>query len=231
MLTLAIETSGSACGLALVRGQDLLQEIALRKDGRPETNRLVSSVQDLFKQHRLTADDLDLITLSAGPGSFTGLRAAFTFAKTFAFATGRPVKAVGSFAVIAEQVPQQSGQLEVVEDLRQSHVATQTFTWGDGNWEPDHPVQGITLEEWQNRPHADVLLAGGLARLKRQLPGKEFPAEWSLAPEEQWMARAPATAAVGQRQFDREGGDDPFRMKPLYVRRSAAEEAADRGEI
>jgi len=214
-----------------VHGEELIESVSLRKQGRPETNRLVSEVKSLFERRQIKQNELELLALTAGPGSFTGLRAAFTFAKTFGYTTGCPVKAVGTFSVIAEQIPPQSARLEVVEDLRQGHVATQTFQWTETRWEPVAEVAGITLEAWQTRPHENVLLAGGLKRLERQLPGKQFPESWSLAVEDLWVPQVAAVAAVGQRTYKLDGADNPFELKPLYVRRSAAEEAADRGEI
>jgi tRNA threonylcarbamoyl adenosine modification protein YeaZ len=80
---LAIETSGSVCAVALVHGTHLLAEYTLDEPGIHD--RMLAVLVE-----RLLSDvgnpPLDALAVSAGPGSFTGLRIGIAFAKGFCFA-------------------------------------------------------------------------------------------------------------------------------------------------
>lgn len=45
---------------------------------------LVSTIRDFLKENALTPQDIDIITINIGPGSFTGIRACTTVARVFA---------------------------------------------------------------------------------------------------------------------------------------------------
>ncbi len=90
MRLLALETAYDVCGAALVSdsGIEALEEqLAPRRHNEvlaPAVGRLLAGAGRRF-------DDLDGIALSAGPGSYTGLRVGMSYAKGLAFGTGLPV--------------------------------------------------------------------------------------------------------------------------------------------
>ncbi|KXB98090.1 MAG: hypothetical protein AA908_01395 [Chlorobi bacterium NICIL-2] len=100
---LAIETSGSVCAVALVRGTYLLGEYTLDEPGIHD--RMLAVLAE-----RLLSDvgspPLDAVAVSAGPGSFTGLRIGVAFAKGLCFARRVPLLAVPTLeACAAAAVP------------------------------------------------------------------------------------------------------------------------------
>ena len=82
-VSIAIETSCRLGGLALGRGEDLLNVIRFDAKGRHATQ-LISRLRDLLAGQNLTVQDLNEVYVSAGPGSFTGLRVGITAARTLA---------------------------------------------------------------------------------------------------------------------------------------------------
>jgi tRNA threonylcarbamoyladenosine biosynthesis protein TsaB len=59
-------------------------------------------IKELFEEHRMKAADLDAVAVSAGPGSYTGLRIGAATAKGICFAASRPLIAIDSLRILAE---------------------------------------------------------------------------------------------------------------------------------
>ena len=51
-------------------------------------------IQQLLKEHNLSAKDLDTIEVNEGPGSFTGVRVGVSIANTLSFALQIPVNTI-----------------------------------------------------------------------------------------------------------------------------------------
>ncbi|WP_339749886.1 tRNA (adenosine(37)-N6)-threonylcarbamoyltransferase complex dimerization subunit type 1 TsaB [uncultured Rubinisphaera sp.] len=227
MLILGLECTGKKSSVALLRDEALIAISSLQSEFGSPTQKLVTTVQTLCRENKVVWSDIELMIITQGPGSFTGLRVGITFAKTFAYATGCPLKAVSTFAATAQGLPLSYKQIEVIEDLRKGQVAWQRFEVQNNMWIPSGPLVAEELDVWKNHDHSDVIHAGlGIPRLIRQLPDQIWPADWKLAPEEDWSPDAATVARCGRLRFLEEGSDDPFQLQPLYIRRSAAEEKA-----
>ena len=89
MKILAIETSGFEGSIALSENSDVLAQRELARAGRRHAQTLVLEVAELLESHSLQPDQIDVVAVSHGPGSFTGLRVGVVFAKTFAWPARR----------------------------------------------------------------------------------------------------------------------------------------------
>ena len=65
---------------------------------------LVPLINDILKQNRVGADQLDAIAVSKGPGSYTGLRIGVSTAKGMAYATKNKLIAVNTLQALASGV-------------------------------------------------------------------------------------------------------------------------------
>jgi tRNA threonylcarbamoyladenosine biosynthesis protein TsaB len=66
--------------------------------------------QDCLRQSGLRATGLDLIAVTVGPGSFTGIRGGVALAQGIAVAAGRPVVGVTVGEALADSLPQLGGR-------------------------------------------------------------------------------------------------------------------------
>ncbi|HUE69420.1 MAG TPA: tRNA (adenosine(37)-N6)-threonylcarbamoyltransferase complex dimerization subunit type 1 TsaB [Pirellulaceae bacterium] len=104
MFTLAIETSSKSGTVALLQGDDVAHQRQLDPlVGSART--LAPAIEQLLTDQQLRPDQLNLIAVSTGPGSFTGLRVGITTAKTLAYALGCDILGVDTLDAIAAQVP------------------------------------------------------------------------------------------------------------------------------
>jgi tRNA threonylcarbamoyladenosine biosynthesis protein TsaB len=100
---LAIETSGSSGSVALYYSEDKYFESVI-KDKRSHSEKLLISVDEVLNSAGIKIKDVQAIAVSAGPGSFTGLRIGMSAAKGLAFGAGLPIIPVPTFEAIAMRV-------------------------------------------------------------------------------------------------------------------------------
>src|SRR5262245_35991840 len=98
---LAFETSGALGSVALGRGQAVL---GVRRFTRPRAHAVefAPAVDALCREHGVITTSIAFVFVSAGPGSFTGLRIGITAARIMAMAVGARVVALPTLEVIAQ---------------------------------------------------------------------------------------------------------------------------------
>lgn len=129
---IAFETSGRIGSIALAEGDIFL---AAQVFDAPQTHsrQALQVAADLVRSVGWTPDDLNEVYVSAGPGSFNGLRVGITAAKTLAFALNIPVVAVPSTEVLAlnaENISAELGpiqRLAVIMDAKRRQVFAAVF--------------------------------------------------------------------------------------------------------
>ena len=90
MLTLIIDTSTERGLIALVDGQKLLFNVKL-PFGYNNSKFLLPAIEAEMKSRALTLEQLSLIAVGIGPGSYTGIRIGVVAAKTLAYALKKPL--------------------------------------------------------------------------------------------------------------------------------------------
>jgi tRNA threonylcarbamoyladenosine biosynthesis protein TsaB len=109
MLTLAFDTATGVATTALVRDGDVLGE----RVGRASA--VLADADELVRAAGLGPDDLDLLAVGVGPGSFTGVRIGLAAARGLALALNVPVAGVSTLEALAAGAP---GAVPVVDARR-----------------------------------------------------------------------------------------------------------------
>lgn len=107
-LILSLETATSVCSAALHDGDQL---IAAEEYNVPQStaSQLSVLIDQLFKRTGVQPSQLSAVAVSAGPGSYTGLRIGVATAKGFCYALNIPLIAVNTLELLAYQVVSQNG--------------------------------------------------------------------------------------------------------------------------
>ncbi len=101
-LVLGIETATDVCAVGLMRGDAVLAAASVHVP-RSHATRLARLVDELLAHARLTPADLDVVAVSAGPGSYTGLRIGASLARGLCLATGARLVGVPTMAALAAE--------------------------------------------------------------------------------------------------------------------------------
>lgn len=85
MYTLAFDTTGAGCGIALADEDKILSEFEKEAEfGQAEI--LMPQIQKMLQEQSLSFQDLGALFVCVGPGSFTGVRSSIAAARVFGFA-------------------------------------------------------------------------------------------------------------------------------------------------
>ncbi len=220
MKTLAFESSTARGTIALLEDGRLIEEVALPV-GRRTTESFAPALDQLLHRHLKTPQEIDLLALTSGPGSFTGLRIGVTLAKAFAFATQARIVALNTLEVLVHQLPAECEQACVVMDAQRRQFFAGRYQRGpDSAWTMTQSCHIVDRQQWLDQVPAGVLLTGpGLLKLSAI-----SPTHLPCSDRDTWEPRA---ATVGQLAWLRhvEGRyDDLWALVPQYYRPSYAEE-------
>lgn len=220
---LAIETSGRIGSVALARDGAVVASDQF-PHGLQHAAQILPRIDALCRAQQLTPTDLDELYVSAGPGSFTGLRIGVTLAKTMALATGVKLVAVPSVEVLVQNAPPDARNVIIVLDAKRDQIFTARFSRIAGDdWKTEEPARLDSLAAMLQRSPRPVHLIGeGIPHHQKFLPPDD-PQVIATAPE-LWRARAEVVADLGYAMARRGEFADPATLTPIYIRKPEAEE-------
>jgi tRNA threonylcarbamoyladenosine biosynthesis protein TsaB len=125
---LAIETSGSACSVALVMpgagaGRPPAHEIMATSHGHATA--LAPMIARIARAAGVELTALKAIAVSCGPGGFTGIRVGLATARAMALAIGCPIVGIGSFQAARSGGPLGARNLVVLDSRRSELFAVE----------------------------------------------------------------------------------------------------------
>jgi tRNA threonylcarbamoyladenosine biosynthesis protein TsaB len=218
---LAIEASGMGGEVALLEEGKVVLEQPLAAEQRTAQS-LAPGIRAALDLAGWRPNDVQLVAVTIGPGSFTGLRVGVMTAKTFAYATGCAVLGVDTLAVIAAQASvSPEKQLWSVLDAQRGQLFAEKFAVVEGRWQSAAPAQIVDADAWLNALSANEFAIGsGLKRLQTQLPPN------CAVASDLWQPRAATVGELAWREYQSCRRDDLWKLAPVYLRASAAEEKA-----
>jgi tRNA threonylcarbamoyladenosine biosynthesis protein TsaB len=217
VLVLGIETAADPAGLALLEGDDLLAQQIVEARGEL-VRRLIPTLGALLGQAGKRLDDLGLIAVGRGPGSFTGLRIGMATAKGLAQARGLPIVGVPTLAACAWPMSAFSaGVLCPVLRSRRDFVYAAIFRARRPVTDDLHLRAG-ELADRLNALGEPVLMGGHARALWNDLFEGRFQVEVGLMPEHVALPSAEGVARLGAETFTHQGPDDVLTLAPVYLR-------------
>lgn len=160
MRILAIDTACNLARVALTKDGVLLKEITV-DDKRRHSVKLLPAIETLLRDCGVTPKDLDLIAVTKGPGSFTGLRIGVVTAKTMAYALHIPLVGVNTLDAIAASFAEEEGIVCPLIDARNTRAYGAFYRKGERiGARFVRPVQD-TLETFLDAFEDDAMLVCG----------------------------------------------------------------------
>ncbi len=131
MKTLALETSAKSVSVAVTENGTLLAQ-AYQDRGLTHSVTLMPLLDGMLKTAGLTLDDMDIIAVAQGPGSFTGIRIGVSAAKGLAWAKALPCCGVSTLEAMAYGVTDFEGVVVGAMDARRQQVYNALFRAENG---------------------------------------------------------------------------------------------------
>ncbi|MBA4217671.1 MAG: tRNA (adenosine(37)-N6)-threonylcarbamoyltransferase complex dimerization subunit type 1 TsaB [Proteobacteria bacterium] len=221
---LAVDSSTETMALALVTpGQTVVFEAA---GGAQASARMLPEIRALLAAAGLALADLDAIAFGQGPGAFTGLRTACAVAQGLAFGLDKPVLAIDSLMLVAEDARAQGAgdDIWVAMDARIGEIYAAHYRWQGGAWQVVEAA-GLFQPEALARHWGRPAAVAGTALTEYAAALGEWPRAWPQA-----RSRAQALAALAQAAWQRGELRDAAEALPVYVRDKVALTTAERAE-
>lgn len=209
-----------------------MAELTLEPDKRSAQS-LAPGIKRLLAQVGWAPVEVELVAVTRGPGSFTGLRVGVTTAKTLAYAAGAEVLGIDTLETIAASAPQHVDTLEVAVDAQRGEVVAGRFARDDqGHFQPVEPARLIEVDAWLASLPSGMTLSGPI--LQRLVAGTEknqLRDDLVILPADCWVPTAANVGRLAYRHYLAGRRDDLWTLSPHYSRRSAAEEKWDQRQI
>jgi tRNA threonylcarbamoyladenosine biosynthesis protein TsaB len=217
---LAIETSGKSGSVATLENGQVIKQAELDPALR-SARTLSPAIKQLLRETGWTPADVQLVAIGIGPGSFTGLRLGVMTAKAFAFAAGAQVLGIGTLDSIAARAESAAPRIAAAVDAQRDEVYAGFFARDtSGALAQQGATEIMAIERWLAALESEVLVTGpALVKLAERLPRHAI-----VAPSELWFPNAATVGRLAAAKYASGARDDVFRLAPIYLRRSAAEE-------
>lgn len=232
---LAIEASGLTAGCALAEDGRLIGDYNIQYQ-KTHSQTLVPMLDELKRMTDLDLSSLDAIAITAGPGSFTGLRIGAATAKGIGLALEKPILPVPTVDSLAFNLFGTPDLVCPVMDARRRQVYTGIYE------EREKPVCvrpqcAISVEELAedlNGRGRDVIFLGDGVPVYQKTLDELVKVPHRYAPGHLALQRAASTAVLAELFYEERGeaclvSSDDFR--PEYLRKSQAERQREEAEL
>ena len=129
MNILMIDTSGPACGVAVMKDGQIICEMQLTS-GKTHSQRVMPMVDQALSMCEMGICDVELFGAVVGPGSFTGVRIGVSSVKALAHAANKPCIGVNALEALAANVSGFEGVICPILDARAQQVYGAMFESG-----------------------------------------------------------------------------------------------------
>lgn len=149
MIILALDTSAAAASAAVIRDGYLTGEITIR-NGKTHSQKVIPMIDRLLQMLDHKPEDLDLLAVAYGPGSFTGLRIGVVTVKAMAYALNIPVVEVSTLMALAYTVNETEGLVCPIMDARNRQVYTGIYKISNESVSVLKEDSGMAIDELVN---------------------------------------------------------------------------------
>jgi tRNA threonylcarbamoyladenosine biosynthesis protein TsaB len=226
MNILGVDTSFTTYTSIGYNFSESLQLEMLLKAPFSQEEKLFSCIDNGFSVLKKKIEDIDLIAVGIGPGSFTGLRIGLSAAKSLAFSLNKKIMGISSLDLLALSLPDVFYSPEAlivpIVDARMNKVFTALFKGrerisGDQDIAPEELLQALLKREEEKI----FLIGDGLIRYGYHFQNREEK-KMTLLPDFAISGLTICKEALS-RSNDAKNFSNTQDLEPVYLRKSEAE--------
>lgn len=214
-MLLSMDSSAVTASVALTDGDEIIKSEFVNS-GLTHSETLLPMITRVMDSHKYS--ELDGIAITAGPGSFTGVRIGVATVKGLAFNDDIPCFSVSTLEAIAYNFVDKNAVVCAVMDARRMQFYNALFKVQNGKVERLCDDRAISIEDLRNdlKQYDKVVIAGDGAKLCFQNIELE---NCTLADDDRIYQNAVGVAKVAQNK----NAISPKALMPVYLRQSQAE--------
>ena len=203
MTILALEFSSPQRSVAVLRTDGTAMIAEAVETGGHGANAF-GMIEQVLAEAKVEREQIDVLAVGLGPGSYTGVRAAISLAQGWQLARGVKLLGVSSADCLAAQARAEKilGRVNAVIDAQRNEFYLATYEIAADGWREAAPLKILSLAEVQSGTGADGILIGPEVT-------RWFPAGRTIFPR---------AAALAQLAARRGGFVSAEKLEPIYLR-------------
>lgn len=227
MKILALEASANTVSVCVTDGAKLTGEYTINHK-KTHSQTLMPMIEELLKTLELSLDEIDLIAVSKGPGSFTGLRIGVETAKALSHGANKPIAGVDTVFAMAHNFCYADSDMLIapIMDARRNQVYTGLFRAENGKIKEEMKTCAIgidTLVSQIKKSGKNALFLGDGVLVHKEFLEKELGEKAFFAPPNNNMQKASSVAIAAESYYENKEYDTYLSLLPEYLRVSQAE--------
>jgi tRNA threonylcarbamoyl adenosine modification protein YeaZ len=219
---LGIDTATRHASIGICEDNEILVEKTERQVAS-HAALILPLVDTVLREARLDVDQLDAVAVSAGPGSFTGLRIGLSVAKGLACATAARLVGVSTLEALARTVVDRGGLIWTLLDARKGEVYAASFEASDGKLRRLTDDRVTVAEEIVALLPSTCTIVGDVEARYGELLRGRAGSGLRFLPFNEFGPRGGIVATMGACAVRQGRAVDPTVFEPAYIRRAEAE--------
>jgi tRNA threonylcarbamoyladenosine biosynthesis protein TsaB len=226
MKVLGIETSGLVSSVAIADDHRIICEFSTNYK-KTHSVTLMPMLEEMLRLVDIDIKSIDLIAVSEGPGSFTGLRIGSASAKGIAMALNIPIASIPTLDALAYNIEPTDLLICPMMDAKRQQVYTAIYAYEDNEIKPLTETMATSIEDIINKikgfNKGVIFLGDGFESNKEIILSLLGDTVWKLANSQNRMQRASSIALLGQKYAKESKLQTHIEHAPIYLRKPQAE--------
>lgn len=214
-MLLAVDTSTAQVGLALYDGAQVMGEYAWRSSQR-HTVELAPAVAELLARCGLTMDDIHVLGVALGPGSFTSLRVGLSLVKGLALACHLPLIGIPTLDILAAGQPVSRLPLLTAIQAGRGKFAVGWYKGVKNGWQARGLARVVPVEALIYEIKTPSIVCGEFSAEERQHLAKD-ELNVHLTSPAQSVRRPAVLAELAWARWQKGEVDDEASLAPIYL--------------
>jgi tRNA threonylcarbamoyladenosine biosynthesis protein TsaB len=213
---LALDTSTRNIGIAIYDGVQVLCEYIWNSHNY-HTVELGPAVVETLSRASIGVENLKVVAVATGPGSFTGLRIGMALAKGIALGRHIPILGIPTLDIVAESQPVSPGFiLAAVLHVGRGRLAVGWYTPVEGAWHLKPPIQALEVQELSRLIHEPTIVCGELTEEQQHAVARKYKTVILASPAHS-IRRPALLAELAWKRWLAGEMDDPASLSPTYL--------------
>ncbi|MDB0011760.1 tRNA (adenosine(37)-N6)-threonylcarbamoyltransferase complex dimerization subunit type 1 TsaB [Crocinitomicaceae bacterium] len=220
---LHLETATKVCSVALSKDGELIAIKEIAEENYSHAENITLFIEDVLKQAEISIKDIHAVSVSSGPGSYTGLRIGVSTAKGLCYPLNIPLIAIDSLKALSEIARIQHPKTNVCPliDARRMEVFNAIYS---EKGEQIKPISADIIEETTYSAFEPFVYFGdGADKLQEIWKGRNCTIDSSI------LSSAKGQVSVAYKKFLAQDYEDVAYFEPFYLKDFVAGKKVNQG--
>lgn len=225
MLILAIDTSSNVATIALVEEGNMLAQYSVNHK-KTHSQTIMPMIDEMLNRTEISIDSIGAIAVSAGPGSFTGLRIGSATAKGLALIRDIPIIEIPTMEGMAYNLFGYKGYICPIMDARRNQVYSGIYHFEEGKLKCDMPQCQIDIDELIdniNEKYNHIIFLGDGVKVYKEKINEKVTIVKEFALNHMTIQSAASVGMIALEYYNEGKYINADMHQPDYLRKSQAE--------